>query len=322
MEIRVNDSKIVCLGGGIGTVNLVKGLRRHTPRITIVASMADDGGSAGRLRRLYNVLPPGDIVSCIASLTESEESAKFLTYRFPGDRYGKDEEIAGHKMGNLMMVAAEQITGSYAGAVEYLKKIFQVTADIYPATAHSVTLHAITVDGREVHGEETIDLGKYDDPRVLKSVYLKPEQPQASKDVLDAMDTADCIIAGPGDLYSNLLPVLIVPEIAQKLKDVKTKKIYVVNVANKPFETTGYVVSDFIDAIERHLGTFPFDTIIVNTNQGKELPAQYHYEYVKIDDKLHNNPSFTLIEKDLLNLDFPLYHNSKKLAEAIMEQIK
>jgi len=318
---QIHDSKIVCLGGGIGTVNLVKGLRKHTPRITIVASMADDGGSAGRLRRLYNVLPPGDIVSCIASLTESEESSQFLTYRFPGDRYGKDDELSGHKMGNLMMVAAEQITGSYAGAVEYLKKIFQVTADIYPATAHAVTLHAITVDGREVHGEETIDLGKYDDPRILQTVYLKPENPQASKDVIDAMDVADCIVAGPGDLYSNLLPVLIVPEIAQKLKETKTKKIYVVNVANKPFETTGYVVSDFIEAITRHLGTFPFDTIIVNTNQGETLPEQFHYEYVKIDEKLHQQESFKLVEKDLLNLDFPLYHNSTKLAEAIVEQL-
>ena len=316
------NKKIVCLGGGIGTVNLIKGLRKYTSNITIVVSMADDGGSAGRLRRAYNVLPPGDVVSCLAALTKNEDFAKFLTYRFPGDRYGKDEELAGHKMGNLMMIAAEEVTGSFIGAIEYLKKIFGVDADIFPATEKAVTLHAITVDGREISTEEAIDLGKYDEPRILNKVHLLPEDLKTPPQVLTALDEADYIIAGPGDLYSNLLPVLITPDIAKKLTETKAEKIFILNVANKPFETKGYVASDFIDAIERHMHLFPFDTVVANNNYTEKIPSQFHYDYVKIDEKLKSNKlSFKLLENDLVNEDFPLYHNSEKLAEVIIKQI-
>lgn len=322
MNQAIQNKKIVCLGGGIGTVNLVKGLRKYTSNITIVVSMADDGGSAGRLRRAYNVLPPGDVVSCLAALTKNQDFAKFLTYRFPGDRYGKDEELAGHKMGNLMMIAAEEVTGSFIGAIEFLKKIFGVEAGIYPATEQSVTLHAITVDGREISTEEAIDLGKYDEPRILNKVYLLPKNLKTPPQVLDALSEADCIIAGPGDLYSNLLPVLIAPDIAKKIAEVKNKKILIINVANKPFETKGYVASDFVDAIQRHMDTFPFDTVVVNNNYSEKIPSKFHYDYVKIDEKLQaKNQPFHVVKNDLVDGDFPLYHDSEKLAEEIIKQL-
>lgn len=317
-----NNPKVVCLGGGIGTMNLLKGLKKYPLDLTVIVSMADDGGSAGRLRRLYNVPPPGDIVSCLATLSKNDVYSKFLTYRFPGNRYGKDHELEGQKMGNLMMIAAQDAAGSFEGGIELLKKIFNVDANIFPATNEPINLHAKTIDGRIIKSEEKIDLGQYNEPRVLNKIYLEPESPEASKNTLVALDTADCIIAGPGDLYTNILPVLVVPEISKKLESLKSKKIFVVNVANKPFETKNYVVSDFIEAIKRHLTKFPFDLVITNTNHTVKIPKQYHYDYVKIDKTVkEKNQQFTVIEKDLVDASFPLYHDSNKLAEIIMENL-
>ncbi|HEX8932536.1 MAG TPA: gluconeogenesis factor YvcK family protein, partial [Patescibacteria group bacterium] len=268
------------------------------------------------------VLPSGDVISCIAALTDNQDFNKFLTYRFPGNRYGQDAELAGHKMGNLMMVAAQEVTGDFIDAIEFLKKLFQVKAEIYPATNHAVTLSAETIDGRQIHTEEAIDLGKYAEPRVLNKVYLQPQNLIATKQVLRALDEADGVVVGPGDLYTNLLPVLLVPDIAKKLAELKCPKIFVVNVANKPFETKGYVVSDFIAAVKRHLNAFPFDIVLTNNNLHEEIPTKFHYDYVKVDEKLKKEPqAFTLVEKDLVNTDFPLYHNSDKLAKEIINHL-
>jgi len=325
--------KIVCLGGGVGTMNLLKGLKKHDFHITVIVSMADDGGSAGRLRRLYNVPPPGDIVSCLATLSSDESYSKFLTYRFPGDRYGKDHELHGQKMGNLMMIAAQNTTGSFKKGIELLKKIFNVTADIIPATEEPITLHAETTDGRTITSEEKIDLGKYDEPRVLNKIFLEPKDPKVSDDALKALDEADCIIAGPGDLYTNILPVLVVPEIAQKLSKLETKKIFIVNVANKPFETKDYTLSDFIEAVKRHLNAFPFDIVITNNNHEIKMPSQYHYTYVKIDEparnasasvaggKIKGEKNFVLVENDLVDASFPLYHDPEKLTATIVNNL-
>lgn len=304
-------------------MNLLKGLRKHNLKITVIISMADDGGSAGRLRRLYNVPPPGDIVSCLATLTNNELYSKFLTYRFPGNRYGKDHEIEGQKIGNLMMIAAQEATGNFKEGIELLKKIFNVEGNIIPATEEPISLHAKTIDGRIIQSEEKIDLGTYDEPRILSKIYLEPKNPKAAKDALDALDAADCIIAGPGDLYTNILPILVVPEISEKLIKLQTQKILIVNIANKPFETKGYAVSDFINAVDKHLNAFPFQEIIVNNNFSIPIPNKYHYTYVALDkekiEKLAHAPK--IIQADLVDKNFPLYHNPEKLTEVIIKHI-
>lgn len=309
---------IVCLGGGIGTVNLVKGLRHITDEITVIISMADEGGSAGRLRRLYNIQPSGDLVSCMAALTEEKNPllAKLLTYRFSGDRYGKDEELSGHKLGNLMMVALRDIAGSFDDAIILFQKLFKIPGKFLPATTESVSISALTKEGKTVYGEETIDLGKYNGERVIDRVFLHPEDAKATPQAVTALETADVIIAGPGDLYSTLLPVLIVPQITEALKKSKAKKIFVINIANKPFETKGYFAADFIKAIEKHIGYFPFDTVILNNNFSVGIPRKFHYTYVKHKTSIQK-PEYTLIEKDLLNVLFPIYHDSEKLAKAV-----
>jgi len=321
----LKNKKIVCLGGGIGTVNLLKGLRKYASDISVIVSMADEGGSAGRLRRLYDVSPAGDIVSCLSAFVEQNNKplAEFLTYRFPGDRYSQDGELSGHKMGNLMMVAAQEITGSFEGAIELMKKLFQVSNNIFPATVEPVFIKATTIDGVEVLGEENIDLGKYNGSRVLNHVYIVSQNPKASGKALAALQEADVIIAGPGDLYTTILPVLIIPDIAKALKKIKKTKIFIVNVANKPFETKGYNVPDFLSAIQKHLDSFPFDKVIANNNFSMPIPEPFHYTYVGLElEKIKNQlKSVSFIEADLVNKKFPLYHDSDKLADIVVKNI-
>lgn len=274
--------KIVCLGGGIGTVNLIKGLKQISDHLTVVVSMADEGGSAGRLRRLYKILPPGDLVSCMAACVSEKNTLleKLLTYRFPGNRYSKDEYLAGHKLGNLLLVAMRDITGNFSDAVKLFQTTFGVKGVFLPATREGVTISVKTTEGKIIAGEENIDLGKYDGKRTLDTVYLHPKEAKPGEGVIEALKKAEVIIAGPGDLYTTTLPVLIVPEITQTLLKSRAKKIFIINIANKPFETKGYTVSDYITAIKKHLGLFPFDHVILNTNYSHTIPRKFHYQYV------------------------------------------
>lgn len=322
-ESILNHKKVVCLGGGIGTVNLIKGLKDYTDDITAIVSMADDGGSGGRLRRLYNILPPGDVASCMAALMDNnnETLSKLLTYRFPGDRYGKDEELSGHKLGNLMLAAATDITGSFTGAISLLKKLFKIKEQIVPATSEPVAIYARTVEGQEIHGEENIDLGKFHGDSRLDSVYLDPADAPASPEAIMAIKKADFIIVGPGDLYTTVLPSVIIPGIKQALLESTSPKLFIVNVANKPFETKGYSVTDFVEAIRKHLGSFPITKVLANNNFSLPLPEglEFDYSYVRISDE--NPTDYSLVSADLINEAFPLYHDHNKLAELVSKAV-
>ena len=311
------NKKIVCLGGGVGTVNLLRGLKKYFSNISVVVSMADEGGSSGRLRRLYDIHPPGDLISCMAALSKNENLSKFLIYRFPGDRYAKDSLLDGHKLGNLMMVGAINATGDFNKAIHFLQKIFNIPGNFLPATFERIKISAKTIEGREIFGEENIDLGKYKGKRVLERIFLHPQKPKAFSETIRRLKEADVIIGGPGDLYTNLLPILIIPDISKIVKSSKAQKIFVVNVANKPFETRGYDVSDYIAAIKRHIGFFPFKKIIVNNDFSINIPRKFHYNYVKFKKKNSVN-GVLVFEKKLIDKNFPLYHDSSKLAKAIL----
>lgn len=320
----MNDKKnIVCLGGGVGTSNLLRGLKNDNHNLTIITSMADDGGSSGKLRKAYGIMPPGDIVNCIASLIPQgqEELAELLLYRFPGDE-DKNNAIDGQKLGNLIMLAEIQRTGDFYKAIDVTKRIFGVTAEMLPASDERVVLHAITKDGRHIQSETTLDLALYSEPHGLAKIYITPENPKVNPQVTESLLNADIIISGPGDLYTNQLPVLVVPEIKEALLKSKAKKMFILNIANKPFETKGFTLKDFIHAFSDHLGTFPFDSIILNNNHQTPIPEKYDYTYIHIDEELKNTAqAFTLIEADLVNKDFPLYHDASKLAQVLKEHI-
>lgn len=322
MNKTLKKRNIVCLGGGVGTSNLLRGLKSYGPSFTIITSMADDGGSSGRLRQAYHIMPPGDVVNTIAALIpeEQRELAALLLHRFQGKNKG-DKAIDGQKLGNLIMLAEIQRTGNFYKAIEVTQKIFGVRATFLPATDERTHLYGITHDGRRVHGETTLDLALYGQPHGLKKVYFTPKTPKVNPNVAQSLMEADVIISGPGDLYTNQLPVLIVPEIAEALRQSKAKKIFVLNVANKPFETKGFTLSDFLGAISAHLGANPFDTIIANNNFSIPIPKKYKYTYVKIDAAARANPAITLVEADLVSDAFPLYHDETKLASVISKAV-
>ncbi len=315
------DKKIVCLGGGVGTANLLKGIKEYSSHISVVVSMADDGGSAGRLRRYYKTFPTGDIINCMIALSDADEIlVDLLKFRFKGQRYGPDNLLPGQKLGNLILLALSHIKNDfYKGLVE-LQKIFKTRGKIYPSTMTPISIWAKTSTGHIVTREENIDLGKFKGQ--IKKLFIRPKSPLVDKKVIDVITSADVIIAGPGDLYTTVIPVIMVPDILSAIKASKAKKFFVVNVANKPFETPRYTVEDFARAIKKHCGSEIFDTFFLNSNQNPQIPQKWKYQYKYVPtQKERTDLSFKIIQKDLINEEFPLYHDSVKLAKVISENI-
>lgn len=310
------NTKFVCLGGGVGTVNVLRGIKEYSRDITVIVSMADDGGSAGRLRRLFSIPPPGDLMNCLAAMSEAEPIVKsLLTFRFKGNRWGRDDSIGGHKLGNLILVALTHISGSFEKGLTEAQRLFLSHGKIIPATRENVSIWAKTCDGKKIFGEQNIDLGKYNGTRSLAEVHLKPNNVTTFPSVIEALNHADMIITGPGDLYTTILPVLLVPDIQKALLRSKAKKVYIVNVANKPFETPNYNLTDYIQAIKKHLKTFPFSYILINNNFKPVIPEKLKYTYVNYSTRIKEKVK--IIEKDLIDVKFPLYHDPSKLMKVI-----
>ncbi len=318
-EIPEEKSAITCLGGGVGTAQILKGLRDLDLDITAIVSMADDGGSAGRLRRAFAVPPPGDLINCLAALSEEESVIRDLfLYRFEGKRYGKDTDLGGQKLGNLIFVALTHIyKGNTERALEELSKIISSTGRVLPATKGDVNIWAKTQEGKKIFGEKNIDFGKYNGTRTLTEVHLSPESPTAYKPSVDAIAASQVLIAGPGDLFSTVLPVLIVPQIKKAITASFAKKLFIVNIANKPFETSGFSVSDYLKALKHNLGANIFDAVLVNTNYTPKIPSKLNYSYVKYDKEKVADYNLRIIEGDFVKADFPLYHDPIKVAKAI-----
>lgn len=314
------NKKIVCLGGGVGTANLLAGIKNEFANLSVVVSVADDGGSAGRIRRYYKIPPTGDIVNCMIALSEADKvMIDLLKFRFPGERYGPDHLLPGQKIANLMFAALMLNANDLNEAIGRMKEIFKVKANIFPSARTRVSLRAKTSTGHIVKREENIDLGNFKGK--IKRLYIHPQNPKVDPRALEAIREADVIIAGPGDLYTTILPVLIIPRIMEELKNSKAKKIFVVNVANKFFETPNYSVSDFISAIKKHCGFQPFDTFLINNNISNQIPPELSDEYSVGPLSRDKSSSVDCVYKDLVNEDFPIYHSPKKLAKAILENI-
>lgn len=316
-ELPQDAKEIVCLGGGVGTSQVLSGLRKYDNELTSIVSMADDGGSAGRLRRAFQVPPPGDLINCLAALSDEESIIKKLfLYRFAGSRQGKDTDLGGQKLGNLIFVALTHIyNGDTNKALEELSKIISSRGKVLPATLGDVNIWGKTISGKKIIGEKNIDLGKYTGS--LDEVFLNPPNVSAYKPSLEALEKAQMIIVGPGDLFSTVLPVLIVPQIKKALIGSNAKKIFITNIANKPFETAGFKVSDYLQKIEKHIGKNIFDTILVNTNQNPKIPSGLNYRYVEFDQGNLAKYKHQMVGGDYINTKYPLYHDSKKIAAKI-----
>ncbi|KKR54894.1 MAG: hypothetical protein UT92_C0011G0005 [Candidatus Curtissbacteria bacterium GW2011_GWA1_40_24] len=319
LELPSKKKRVVCLGGGVGTAQILKGLRSYPYDLTAVVSMADDGGSAGRLRRAFLVPPSGDIVNCLAALSDEESILKELfVYRFAGKRYGKDTDLGGQKLGNLIFVALADIyKGDLNKALEEFSKIISTNGRVLPATLGDVNIWAKTKKGKKVYGEENIDLGKYNGGGILAEVHLDPPDVKTYQHTIESLLAADLIIVGPGDLFSTVLPVVIVTKIQKILISAKVPKIFIVNIANKPFETPNFAVSNYLETIKKHLGADVFDKILVNVNQRYKIPKDLKYKYVKYGLGNLEDYHTRIIENDFVDEKFPIYHDGQKVAKFI-----
>jgi len=249
--------RVVAIGGGTGQPVLLRGLKGQNAEITAVVTVADDGGSSGRLRSEMFMPPPGDIRNCLVALADTEPLLeKLLQYRFTAR-----SELAGHSFGNLFLAAMTDITGDFETAVKETSRVLAVRGRVLPSARRDVVLAAVFVDGTRVVGESQIPLvGKK-----IARVELVPKDVEPLPEVLEAIAEADAIVVGPGSLYTSILPNLLVPGIAEAVRKANAKAIYICNVMTQPGETDEFTASDHVKAIYEHVGPNFFDMIIVNS---------------------------------------------------------
>ena len=250
--------KIVAIGGGTGLSTLLRGLKLYSANLTAIVTVADDGGSSGRLRRDFGVLPPGDIRNCIAALADEE---KLLTELFQY-RFEAGDGLMGHSFGNLFLTAMSEITGDLERAVVASSKVLAIRGRVLPATLTDVALWARLADGRTIEGESNIGGS---DGQIVE-IGCAPANPPALPAAIAAIQEADYIIMGPGSLYTSVISNLLVPEIAEAIAARKVPRIYVCNIMTQPGETTGYTVADHIESIDRACGQKLFDAVLVQKN--------------------------------------------------------
>jgi uncharacterized cofD-like protein len=248
--------KIVVVGGGTGLSSLLRGLKVYSANITAIVTVADDGGSSGRLRQEFGVLPPGDIRNCLAALADQE---KLLTELFQY-RFQAGNGLVGHSFGNLFLTAMSEITGDLERAIAASSQVLAVRGRVLPATLSDVCLWAQLEDGRRIEGESNITAAN---GKIIK-IGCTPERPPALPAVLKAIHEADYIIIGPGSLYTSIIPNLLVPEIADAIARSSVPRIYVCNIMTQPGETVGYTVADHIRAIDEACGQALFDAVLVH----------------------------------------------------------
>jgi uncharacterized cofD-like protein len=310
---RGRGPRIVALGGGHGLATLLRGLKTYSYNITAIVSVADDGGSSGRLRESFGILPPGDIRNCLAALSSDEALlAQLFQYRFPSTGAGLD----GHSFGNLFISALAEITGSFEEAVAESGRVLAVHGRVLPATLHNVRLVADVLLPNSagevrVEGESRIP----ESAGMVRRVWLEPNEPSAYPEVIQALLAAELIIIGPGSLFTSILPNLLVPDIAAAIRASRALKIYLCNVATQPGETQGYTCGDHVRVIEEHVGAGIFDMVVSNRNCDPKLPA--NTEWVLAEDEL--DVDHAVYRADLVDQGFPWRHDSGKLAQVILD---
>jgi uncharacterized cofD-like protein len=300
--------RVVAIGGGTGLSNLLRGLKDETGNLTAIVTVADDGGSSGRLRRDFGVLPPGDVRNCIAALADTEPLLRSLfQYRF-----SEGSDLEGHSFGNLFIVAMSEVAGSFEEAIRQTSRVLNTRGQIVPSTLADVTLTALTVDGERITGESNIGHS----PTRIREVFIEPSDAAPHPDAIAAILDADLIVMGPGSLYTSVLPNLLVRGVMDAIRASSAMRIYVSNVATQHGETDTFTVQDHIDALEQHVGRGTFHLVIANNNLSSDLPADWHSEPVRLTDGDSPDPRIVLM--DVISEQNRYRHDPVKLASAIM----
>lgn len=253
-------SKIVVIGGGTGTFTVLSGLKRYPVDLSAVVTMADDGGSTGRLRDEFGVLPPGDLRQCLVALSDADQVMRKLF----NHRYEKGE-LAGHSFGNIFISTLEQVTGSLDHALDVAGAILAIRGRVLPVTLDRVELRAELKNGKTLEGESALTDYQLVSRFGIKKIYLKPKA-RANAKALAAIRDADLIVVGPGNLYASLIPNFLVTGIGSAVAKSRAKKVYVANLMNKNGHTDDFTVMDYVAALESHIGKRGvFDAVIYNT---------------------------------------------------------
>lgn len=309
---RERGPHIVTIGGGHGLATLLRGLKTHTGNLTAVVTVADDGGSSGRLRESHGILPPGDIRNCLAALSNDEAMlTQLFQYRFSGS-----PDLEGHSFGNLFITALADITGSFESAVVESARVLSINGRVLPSTLIDVKLVASmelphSLNEVRVEGESKI-------PEMsgrVRRVWLEPDNAPAFPPVIKAILNADVIIVGPGSLYTSILPNLLVQDLLTAMHTSRATKIYVCNIATQSGETDSYTCSDHIRALEDHVGEDLFDVIVCNDNYQDSINSAS--KWVKADEKTLADPRSYCA--DLVDDEHPWRHDTTKLAQVIMD---
>jgi len=310
--------RITALGGGTGLPALLSGLKEHTSNLSAIVTVADDGGSSGRLRQELGILPPGDFRNCIAALSEAE----LLTTRLFQYRFNRGSGLNGHSFGNLFIASMAGVTGSFEQGLLEASRVLAVRGRVLPSTLVLVTLIADVASPQGAEREQVIWQRVEGESKIpqpghhILRVYLDPPVKRAYPEALRAILEADLIIAGPGSLYTSVIPNLLVEEIAQALQVSSARKLYVCNITTQPGETEGYTVQDHVRAINDHLGHRVFTNVLYNTNWDLPLPEQDGVDWVKPGP---NDTFYQLIGADCIDESGAgLRHDPAKLAKAVM----
>ena len=310
--------KVVTIGGGTGLSVLLRGLKKYPLDITAVVTVADDGGSSGKIRSDMNIPSPGDIRNVIAALSDVEPYLeKMFQYRFDSG------EVKGHPVGNLMIAAMTDIHGDFSTAVKVMSRILNVRGTVLPTTNDIATLNAVLSTGEIIRGESSIT----EAGGVIDHVYITPSRVKSNEDVLRAIEQADYIIMGPGSLYTSIIPNLVISKVSEKIRESSAKKIYICNVMTQHGETDNYSVSDHVVAINKHVEENIFDLVIANSREFDDsILSKYHKEKqepVKIDQEKIQELGIKLIKNNDVGIvdNNTIRHNADKVSELIYDYI-
>lgn len=310
--MKKKKTRIVVIGGGTGLSTVLRGLKLHSFDITAIVTVADDGGSSGRLRDDYDIPPPGDVRNVIAALSDVEPLVEQM-FQF---RFSQSNDLNGHSLGNLMLTALIEITGDFNHAIAEMSKVLNVHGKVVPAANKKVTLHAELTDGTTIVGESKIPSGH----APIKRVFLEPSNLKPLPAAIHAIERADFILIGPGSLYTSIIPNLLVKGIGQAVVKAKGEKIYIANLMTQQGETVNYSVSQHIEAIHEHVGESFIESVLFNE---KDLPPAIYAHYreenaepVHFDVEKLTQMGLKIIKKEIALIEEgTVRHDAKNLAD-------
>lgn len=306
-ENKMRHKKIAVIGGGTGLSTMLKGLKKYTQNITAIVTVADNGGSSGKIREEMGIVPPGDIRNCLVALANTEPiMEKLLQYRFT------EGSLEGQNFGNLLIATLTDITGSFEKAVHVTSRVLAITGSVLPVTLEDVHLCARFEDGTQIKGEtEIVAYGKQNGSAIC-NIELEPRDPEPTHKAYKALMNADLIVLGPGSLYTSIIPNLLVSQMCSWIKKSSAKKIYISNIMTQPGETSNLTLEEHIQVLESYLGKQVLDVVVINN---EDVPLSYMQKYEAEGATLLSVQKDHPLWENIRRIELPLIkvHKDKKI---------